>query len=171
MSAAGSAASRSRASPCPVDADGTILATLKKWDKSAGAAVTLSAALDLEALVAKQVTDFTLLSTLTDDQRTLDVGDTLYVEIVNNSAAIDTQPSGSFIPSSRPPVVSSIILPFGGGAPTSGALVTVRGEPQALAGSRARAAHGGRALVPQVRAPKPHWACVSAGCRTTSVDG
>lgn len=83
----------------PVDADGTILATLKKWDKSAGAAVTLSSALDLEALVAKETTCFALLSTLTDDQRTLDIGDSLYVEIVNNSAAIDTQPVGlNFIP-------------------------------------------------------------------------
>jgi hypothetical protein len=78
----------------PVDNDGTLLATLKKWDKSAGAAVVLSAALDLEALVAKQTTDFAMLSTLNDDQRTIDVGDTLYIEIVSNSAAIDTQPTG-----------------------------------------------------------------------------
>lgn len=78
----------------PADADGTIVATLKKWDVSAGAAVVLSSALDLEALVAKTATPFTILATLTDDQRTLDTGDTLYVEIVNNSAAIDTQPVG-----------------------------------------------------------------------------
>jgi hypothetical protein len=78
----------------PVDSDGTILATLKKWDKSAAADVTLSSALDLEALTAKEGTSFTISSTLTDDQRTLDTGDTLRVEIVNNSAAIDTAPVG-----------------------------------------------------------------------------
>jgi hypothetical protein len=78
----------------PVDSDGTILATLKKWDASAGAAVTLSSALDCEALTAKVVSAFAILSTLSDDQRTLDVGDTLYVEFVSNSAAIDTQPVG-----------------------------------------------------------------------------
>jgi hypothetical protein len=81
------------------DTDGTLLATLKKWDASADAAVTLSSALDLEALTAKECTDFTILSTLTDDQRTLDVGDALYVEIVSNSAAINTQPVGlTFVP-------------------------------------------------------------------------
>lgn len=78
----------------PVDANGSLLATLKKWDKSAAAAVVLSAALDLEALVAKQTSDFAILATLTDDQRTMDLGDTLYIEVVNNSPEIDTQPTG-----------------------------------------------------------------------------
>ena len=75
------------------DADGTVLMTVKKWDSSAGAAVTLTAATSLEgdnqtAKVAKVVP---LLTTLTDDQLRIDSGDYLYVEVVNNSAAIDTQ--------------------------------------------------------------------------------
>jgi hypothetical protein len=76
------------------DSDGTVLATLKKWDASASADVTLSAALDLEAMTAKVASPFALIATLTDDQRILDTGDTLRVDIVNNSAAINTQPTG-----------------------------------------------------------------------------
>lgn len=80
----------------PADADGSVLATVKKWDASAGSAVTISAALDCEVtnMVAKVVKEFAILQTLTDDQRTLDVGDSLYIEFVNNSGAIDTQPVG-----------------------------------------------------------------------------
>lgn len=77
----------------PVDNDGTLLATVKKRDASAGANVTLTAAFNLETLVANASSAIALLSTLTDDQLTLDQGDTLFVEIVNNSAAIDTQPA------------------------------------------------------------------------------
>lgn len=78
----------------PVDADGTFIATLKKKDNVANAVVTLSAGLDIEAagLVSQKAVQFTLLTTLTENQKTLRAGDTLYVEIVNNSAAIDTQP-------------------------------------------------------------------------------
>ena len=77
------------------DSDGTVLATVKKYDASANASVTLSSALSLEAdaQVASEGAFFALLSTLTDAQRTLDEGDVLYVDIVNNSAAIDTQPA------------------------------------------------------------------------------
>lgn len=74
----------------PADADGTLLATLKKWDASADAAVTLSSALDLEALTAKESSAFTLSTSLTEAQRRIDEGDSLYVEVVSNSAAIDT---------------------------------------------------------------------------------
>lgn len=79
-------------STVPADSDGTILATLKKYDASADAAVSLSSALDLETLTANEGSNFTLTSTLTDAQRTFDAGDFLYVDVVNNSAAIDTQP-------------------------------------------------------------------------------
>lgn len=78
----------------PADSDGTILATLKKWDASASADVTLSAALDLEAITAKVASAFAIIAALTDDQRTLDTGDTLRVDIVNNSAAINTAATG-----------------------------------------------------------------------------
>lgn len=78
----------------PVDADGTLVTTVKKRDKSAAANVTLTdGTLNLETLVANEAQAITLASTLTDDQRTLDAGDTLFVEIVSNSAAIDTQPA------------------------------------------------------------------------------
>lgn len=84
----------------PADADGTILLTVKKWDASAAAAVTLvtgAAAVgtgDLEALTQGKGERLTFDAALTDAQRTLDFGDSLYFEIVNNSAAIDTQPNG-----------------------------------------------------------------------------
>lgn len=79
-------------STVPADADGTILATLLK--RNGATITTLSAALNLEALVANVASPFVLLSTLTDAQLALEVGDILYVEIVSNSAAIDTQPIG-----------------------------------------------------------------------------
>ena len=78
------------ASTMAADADGTVLATVTKWDDSAQAAVALTASTSLEGLTAKKATEIALLSTLTDAQLTLDEGDTLYIEMVNNSAAIDT---------------------------------------------------------------------------------
>lgn len=78
----------------PADADGTILATIRKYDASAAAAVTLTATLDLEALTTRAGSLFTLLSTVTNEQLTFEVGDAIEVHVVNNSAAIDTQPAG-----------------------------------------------------------------------------
>jgi hypothetical protein len=75
------------------DADGTVLLTVKKRDASADAAVTLNTAVSLEGRTALESVAITLLSSLTDAERTCDEGDTLYVEVVNNSAAIDTQPA------------------------------------------------------------------------------
>lgn len=76
------------------DADGTVLATVKKYDASANAIVVLSSALSLEvdAQIANESAKFVLLTTLTSAQRVLDEGDVLYVDVVNNSAVIDTQP-------------------------------------------------------------------------------
>lgn len=79
------------ASTIAADSDGTILATVKKWDDSAQAAVSLTAATSLEGLTAKKATEIALLSSLTPAQLTIDEGDTIYIDIVNNSAAIDTQ--------------------------------------------------------------------------------
>ena len=76
----------------PADADGTILATLKK--RNGATITTLSSALDVEAITDNVQSFFSLLSTLTDAELTLEAGDLLYVEIVNNSIAIDTQPVG-----------------------------------------------------------------------------
>jgi hypothetical protein len=76
----------------PTDADGTILATLKKFNQVSGVTTVLSSALDLEALTARKPVQFTLLSTLSEWQLQLAEGEYLYVDVVNNSAAIDTQP-------------------------------------------------------------------------------
>lgn len=84
------------------DADGTILATLKRWDAVNAADVVLNTAAagspttgDLESAVAKNTHQIPLIATLTDAQRTIKnlSGDTLRVDVVNNSAAIDTQPT------------------------------------------------------------------------------
>lgn len=78
------------------DADGTILATVYKRDVAAGADVALTAALSLESdgiATANKSVAFTMASGLTTAQRTLQEGDTLMVKVVNNSAAIDTQPA------------------------------------------------------------------------------
>ena len=61
----------------PVSASGTVLGVLQKYDASANAAVALTGNIDLEALTANEGTAVSLLSTLTDAERTLDTGDTL----------------------------------------------------------------------------------------------
>lgn len=77
----------------PASTSGTILGVIKKYDASADAAVTLTADVDLEALTASEGTAVSLLSTLTDAQRTLDTGDTLqFVVTTTNTvttAAVD----------------------------------------------------------------------------------
>jgi hypothetical protein len=78
----------------PADSDGTITAIVYKYDASAAAAVALCAAVDLETLTAKVSSAVTITSTLTEAERTFDEGDYLYAVATNNSAAINTQPSG-----------------------------------------------------------------------------
>jgi hypothetical protein len=78
----------------PADADGTILCTIKKYDRSAAADVTLATNFNLEGLTAKEASHIPFDSGVTDAQRILDIGDFLFAEVVNNSAAIDTQPVG-----------------------------------------------------------------------------
>lgn len=75
------------------DADGTVLAYLAKYDASADAVVVLTSALDLEAVITKEAARFAVLGTLTDAERTFDTGDTLLLRVINNSAAINTQPT------------------------------------------------------------------------------
>lgn len=72
---------------------GTSTIIFYKYDKSATAAVALNTAADVEALVTKQGASIALLSTLTDAQRTLDDGDTLYA-VVTTSSTISTQNVG-----------------------------------------------------------------------------
>lgn len=78
----------------PADADGAITAVLVKYDASANTTVTLTGAINLEALVTREETSVAVLGTLTDAQLTLDTGDALEIHVVNDSAAIDTQPAG-----------------------------------------------------------------------------
>lgn len=83
-----------------VDADGTLLATFNKRDNVNAADVALSAATSVKVDFLTAVNKnfpVALLSTLTDAQRLVQPGDTLFVNIVNNSAAIDTQPTGLFL--------------------------------------------------------------------------
>lgn len=82
-----------------VDSDGTVLATYNKRDNVAGADVPLSAATSLESDFVTAINKnypVPLLTTLTDAQRVCQPGDILFVNVVNNSAAIDTQPTGLF---------------------------------------------------------------------------
>lgn len=74
-----------------VDADGTVLATAQKYNGSAQVALTGN--IDLEALTARQIT--TTQSNASDPNRIFNgTSDALEVNVVNNSAAIDTQPAG-----------------------------------------------------------------------------
>lgn len=77
----------------PASTSGTITAVLQKYDASANAAVTLTSAVDLEALTAKEGTALTFLTTLTDAEKLLDTGDTVqFVVTTNNTvttAAVD----------------------------------------------------------------------------------
>lgn len=69
----------------PVSASGTILGVLQKYDASADTAVALTGNVDLEALTAHEGTAVTLLTTLTDAQRTMEAGDTLRFVVTTNN--------------------------------------------------------------------------------------
>lgn len=78
----------------PADADGTYLLNVVKYDASAATTVTIVSGFDMEALVAGKTENATIVTSLTDQQRMMDYGDFLYLELVSNSAAIDTQMVG-----------------------------------------------------------------------------
>lgn len=83
-----------------LDSDGTILGTVFRRDNANAANIALTAATSFEVdfLTANtKVFPVALLSTLTDTQRICQAGDIVYVDIVNNSAAIDTQPVQNFV--------------------------------------------------------------------------
>jgi hypothetical protein len=81
----------------PADSDGTVLLNLIKYDASASGTVTLVSSYDLEGLTAGKTERVPLVASLTDQQRTLDYGDFLYITTVNNSAALNTAISGGAI--------------------------------------------------------------------------
>lgn len=81
-----------------VDADGTVLATVKKLTApSTKASLTDALSFEAAGLTADTVAPFVNLSTATEAQRVVSLGESLIVDVVSNSAAIDTQPAIVFI--------------------------------------------------------------------------
>lgn len=72
------------------DADGTMLVSVLARDVSEGADDTLVNAQSVEANTAHALTDFTLATETSENEFTLDEGDSVRVSFTNNSAAIDT---------------------------------------------------------------------------------
>lgn len=79
----------------PASTSGTILGVIQKYDAANNTAVALTGNVDLETLTAHEGTAVSLLSSLTDAQRTMLPGDTLrFVVTTNNTvttAAVDLQ--------------------------------------------------------------------------------
>lgn len=75
------------------DADGTCLLTVQKYDASADAEVALTDAYNIEGLTTLERNEISVGASVTDAQRLFDTGDTLDFKVVNNSAAINTQPT------------------------------------------------------------------------------
>lgn len=83
-----------RGETAAVSASGTVLLTVYKYDVANDTAIALNTALNIEAAgltALKTALPITVLSTLTDKQRTKLEADTFYAEIVSN-AAIGTAP-------------------------------------------------------------------------------
>ncbi len=78
----------------PADAEGTIVATAFKYSATAAAQVQVSPAVDLEALTTRKGTIVRQYTAATEAGLTLQEGDCVEVNVVSNSAAIDTQPVG-----------------------------------------------------------------------------
>ncbi len=76
------------------DSDGAINATLKRWDDSAGSGVSMSSAYNMEAATARRAERLTMLG---GSSRVKAKEDTLYLDVVNDSAAINTQPANAFV--------------------------------------------------------------------------
>lgn len=75
------------------DSDGTLLARMRKIKTDGTTVVTLSSDINLEALTADVSEKAGRLSTATEAHCTILEGETITVDIVNNSAAINTQPA------------------------------------------------------------------------------
>jgi len=79
-------------SAIPADADGVMTLTVKAFDVTEAADDVLVSAQDMETLilVANKAYKLTLAAETTENERTLEVGDTIRVELISNSAVIDT---------------------------------------------------------------------------------
>lgn len=76
----------------PADADGTILATVFKYNAVTDAQVAVTSAIDLETLTTREGRVTLPLATASDAALTFGNNDTVEIAVVNNSAAINTQP-------------------------------------------------------------------------------
>ena|SRR5690606_17183861 len=92
------------ASAVPVDADGTCKLNVKVNDISEGQADVLVNGFDLESLDAANELFELEVAESTEKELTLEAGDVLYAELVNDSAAIDTNANITL-------VVEYILLP------------------------------------------------------------
>lgn len=83
----------------PSDADGTLLANLFVRDDSEGASDQLIVSQDLETLVvtANKWFPLTLAAETSEKERTIEAFDAMWFTVVNNSAAIDTNPQSQFM--------------------------------------------------------------------------
>jgi hypothetical protein len=79
----------------PSDPDGTMLVNVHVWDKSEAAFDSIVASFDCETslTVAYQGAQATLVTETSENELTVAAGDGLRVQLVNNSAAITTNPS------------------------------------------------------------------------------
>lgn len=79
-------------SAIPSDADGVMTLTVKNFDVTEAADDVLVNAQDMETLilVANKGYKLTLAAETSENERTIEIGDTIRVELINNSAAIDT---------------------------------------------------------------------------------
>lgn len=79
-----------------VDADGTALCTFYKYKASNDTEYALNTAVNLEGATTKETFPISITSGLAEDRRVIDAknGDSLYVKVVSNSAAIDTAATG-----------------------------------------------------------------------------
>lgn len=81
-----------------VPASGACTVTIKKWDVKNAAFVNLTAATDLTGTsqTLKVCSAVPALNTLTDQQRSINAGDTLYADFIA-AGAITTQPTGAMV--------------------------------------------------------------------------
>lgn len=86
-------------SAIPSDADGTLLLNAIVYDASEAGDDTIVSSQDLETLlaVANQSYELTLATEGTENELTVAAGDSLRFTLVNNSAAIDTNPNVSVV--------------------------------------------------------------------------
>ena len=74
----------------------TIQLSIKKYDASAGAAVTIVNAFDAKSITASKAKRLTIVTTLSESQRTMHFGDFLYAELVS-AGTVTTNLTGGLL--------------------------------------------------------------------------